>query len=174
MDEKPGGGTTEHIRVPGKKSSATSVVQLPVKESRDEPIEERPEGKGTTQSGTDAAGTKALPCSLHQLFQLILGQNGKAYAVFHDKVNPYALTVGSRQLDLRIRQFVQSQGERLKKSEASQINDDLQAEAELAGEVTQVFHRVAPVSDGIEIDIGDELHTRVRITAGKVEVLKNE
>jgi hypothetical protein len=174
MKETSNNGPTAHITVPGAKPPSTSVVQLAVTNSHDEPVDDKTNSKSVADSSSGAKSEQALPCNLNQLFQLVLGQNGRAYGVFSDVGNPYALAVRSRQLDLRIRQFVQSQGERLKKSELTQINDDLQAEAELAGEITDVFHRVAPVTGGVEIDIGDELHTRIRITAGKVEVLKNE
>jgi hypothetical protein len=174
MVDKPISGSTTHITVPGAKPSSTSVVQLAVTNSRDEPVDDKTNSESVADSSSGAAPAKSLPCNLHNLFTLVLGQNGRAFGEFEDKANRYALAVGSRKLDLRIRQFIQSQGERLKKSELTQINDDLQAEAELAGAITNVFLRVAPVTDGIEIDIGDERHTRIRVTAGKVEVLNDE
>ena len=174
MEENLNNGSAAHITVLEKKPSSTSVVQLAASNSHDEPIQDETSSESVADSSTGVAPVKSLPCNLHKLFNLVLGQNGKAFGVFEDKANGYALAVGSRKLDLRIRQFIQSQGERLKKSDLTQINDDLQAEAELAGIITNVFLRAAPVTDGIEIDVGDERHTRIRITPGKVEVLNDE
>lgn len=174
MVETPKGGSTSHITVPGKKSPSKPIVKLAVSNSNDESAEDKPKRENHGESSAETVPVKSHPRNLHKLFTLALGQNGKAFGVFEDKANRYALAVGSRKLDLRIRQFIQSQGERLKKSELMQINDDLQAEAELAGVITNVFLRVAPVTAGIEIDVGDERHTRIRITPGKVEVLNDE
>lgn len=43
----------------------------------------------------------------------------------------------------------------------------------LADTIVETYLRVAPLDDGVELDVGDIGNTRVRITAGKVEVLKS-
>ena len=50
--------------------------------------------------------------------------------------------------------------------------DYLQSAAEMAGKVRYAFYRVAPITGGIEIDLGDEKQTRAQITAGKVEIIE--
>jgi len=111
----------------------------------------------------------SFPHNLPRKLGLILGQNGTAYAVMVSSDNPYALPVGSRHLSNIIRQIGQSEGVTLRKADIGDINSFLQAQAEIAGVTREVFFRVAPVAGGIEIDLGDGLHTRARITAGKVE-----
>lgn len=55
-----------------------------------------------------------------------------------------------------------------------EINSDLQAEAEMAGVVTNVWRRIAPIPGGIEIDLGNEDYTTAKITAGKVEICNEQ
>lgn len=99
---------------------------------------------------------------------LVLGQNGNAYAVMSGSGNPYALPVGSRQLNNIIHEFGQSEGVKHRKGDTKDINSFLQVQAEIAGITKDVFYRVAPIAGGIEIDLGDDAHTRARVTPGKV------
>ena len=112
-----------------------------------------------------------FPDNLLYALNLTLGQDGKAYSIQKDAANPYVLLVGSRQLNNIIREFGQEENLNLRKSDISDINAMLQAQAERGGVCNEIWHRVAPVSGGIEIDLGDESHTRIRITARKVETV---
>ena len=103
---------------------------------------------------------------------IFLAQNGKACTDIESAGNRYVLAVGSHQLDLLIGNERRRQGKPVRSAELKEINASLQAAAELAGVTHHVWNRVAPISGGgIEIDLGDAKHTRVRITAGKVEIV---
>lgn len=115
---------------------------------------------------------KRFPENLPDELNLILGQDGTAYGVFTDAGNPYALAVGSKQLSNIIRGKAREEGISLRQADIRDINHFLQAHAEIAGNRTNVWYRVAPNDGGIEIDMGDDNHTHIKITAGKVEVIK--
>lgn len=103
---------------------------------------------------------------------LCISQHGKAYAVLHGKrKNPLAIQLGSRALDNIIRRMADDDGYTLRKAELRELNDSLLSHAESSGKIVSVFLRVAAVDDGVEIDLGDPSHHRVRITAGKVELI---
>nr|WP_315214320.1 hypothetical protein [uncultured Duganella sp.] len=51
------------------------------------------------------------------------------------------------------------------------MNEELRQDAEEAGRSYQTYHRVAPVEGGIEIDLGDDAHTRVRVDHGGVRLM---
>jgi len=112
-----------------------------------------------------------FPHSLPAQLELIRAQNGKAYSVRRDKRNPYVLTVGSRALNNVIREAGQYEGLTLRQSAITDVNHYLQAKVDMTGFHVEVSHRVAAVAGGVEIDLGTEDHTRVRITAGKVEII---
>ena len=113
-----------------------------------------------------------FPQNLPRELSLILGQNGIAYSAMEDAGNPYVLPVGCRRLNNLIREVGSREGLTLRKADIADINHFLQAHAETTGISKNVWHRVAPVQEGIEIDLGDENHTRARITAGNVEIVK--
>jgi len=112
-----------------------------------------------------------FPLNLPSKLNLILGQDGKAYALCDDAQYVYALPMGSRELDRRIRNMALEEGKVLRKRDLRDINGFLQAQAEMEGNEAEVYHRVAPIENGVEIDLGTEDHSRVRITPGKVEVI---
>ena len=112
-----------------------------------------------------------FPLNLPSKLNLILGQDGKAYALCDDSQHVYALPMGSRELDRRIRNMALEEGKVLRKRDLRDINGFLQAQAEMEGNEVEVYHRVAPIENGVEIDLGTEDHSRVRITPGKVEVI---
>jgi hypothetical protein len=112
-----------------------------------------------------------FPENLPEKLELIKAQNGNAYSIRRNKGNPYVLAVGSRALNNAIRQAGRADGLTLRQSAVTDVNHYLQAEVDMAGFVADIWYRVAPVDGGIEIDLGDENHSRVRITAGNVEVV---
>ena len=116
--------------------------------------------------------TQKFPDNLPVELNLVLGQTGNAYAIMNDAGNPYVLAVGSKQLNNLIRTKASQAGHNLRQNDIRDINHFLQAHAESAGVCRDVWYRVAPIEGGIEIDLGDSKHTRVRITAGKVEIVK--
>lgn len=152
---------TPGINLPGTQSDGSddhppSVTSPP---SKDEliPIDNRSPGK-------------PFPFNLTVSLELVLGQNDLAYSVFHDRKNDYVLQVGSREMDLRIRMIAEEEGKMLRRSDIAEINEYLQAWTETNGERADVFYRVRPIDGGVELDVGDSEHSRIRITAGNVEV----
>lgn len=115
--------------------------------------------------------SKRFPDNLSENLKIILGQNGKAYAIIQGAGNPHALAVGSKALNNCIRQLAMNDGIRLRKNDLSDLNHSLQAEAEMSGVRRDVWHRVAQTDEGIVIDLGDDQRTHVRITPGQVEVV---
>ena len=112
-----------------------------------------------------------FPHSLPSLLELIRAQNGKAYSVRRDKGNPYALAVGSRALNNVIREIARCEGTILRQSAITEVNHYLQAKVDMTGSAVNVSYRVAPIPGGIKIDLCDENHTHVRITAGQVDII---
>ena len=112
-----------------------------------------------------------FPHNLPKKLGLILAQNSNTYAVIKDAANPYVLPVGSRKLNNIVRAYGNDQGLTLRKSDISEINDGLKAHAETVRDFKNVWYRVAPIIGGVEVDLGDDVHTRVKVTAGNVELV---
>jgi hypothetical protein len=112
-----------------------------------------------------------FPHNLPRKLNIVRDQVGKAYSVSGNAGNSYALPVGGKKLGNLIREAARAEGILLRKSEIGELANFLQAYAEMAGNQRDVWYRVAPVPGGIEIDLGDEKHTHVRITAGRIEVV---
>lgn len=127
--------------------------------------------KIATISSDALAKSEPFPHSLISSLEIKLDQHGRACAINITSGNPFAERVGSRSLNNRIRKMAKRHGITLRKNDLNDINHDLQAEAEMAGNRVNVFYRVAPCQYGIEIDIGDDKHIRIRVTPGKVEVI---
>jgi hypothetical protein len=117
--------------------------------------------------------SKELPYNLHNKISLIQTPSGKVYAVIlvHNKL--LALAIRSKKLNAFLSDLARRDGNHLQKADLAELNDGLEAYAEQFGKVTDVWLRVAPIEGGIEIDHCDELHTRTRITAGKVEMVSS-
>ncbi|KQV51892.1 hypothetical protein [Duganella sp. Root336D2] len=98
---------------------------------------------------------------------------GKPYVRVEGAGNPSALAVGSQLLNALIRKQAREAGQKLKQSALEDINEELEQDAAEAGRTYKTWNRVAPVEGGIEIDMGDELNTRVRISNGGVKIVSN-
>lgn len=115
---------------------------------------------------------ESFPHNLPNKFKIFTGQNGIAYAEISIQGNLCALAIGSRRLNNIIREDARKAGLNLRKHDLYEVNDYLIAQAEISGIVKNVSYRVAKLKEGgVEIDVGDANHTRVRIQAGKVDVI---
>lgn len=103
--------------------------------------------------------------------KLVLGKSDDVYIKIVDKGNPYLLCVGSKKSDHFIRQIAKKRGILLTARELKEVNEALKAYAETELKPVDVYLRTAPYQNGIEIDLGDEGHTVIRITPGKVELI---
>ena len=129
-------------------------------------------------SSTDDGDDSESPLSGGNIFAFILGRclifmgnDGYAYLGIVDEGNARAHRIGSRPANKLIRQIAIEAGGRIKLNELKGINEELTEYAELSGDVRDVFYRVARLENGIELDVGDDRHTRIRITPGKVELI---
>lgn len=118
-----------------------------------------------------AAGS--FPKNLSQKLEIILDQAGNPFSVQRDKGNPYVLQVNERALNSIIRDLGDENGQTINKHKLTEINESLEAFAEKSSVIKHVWSRVAQISGGIEVDLGDKNHTRVRVLPNRVEVIKN-
>lgn len=161
--------------VPPKKKLAESIDEEVSSKTPATPV--APDAM-TPTSGAGSPGP-SLPTPIHNPpeylppdMELVLGQDGKAYAKKTDAHNSYALPVGCKMFNNMVLGFNRDEGRKLRKSDIKEINEQFQAHAEMAGIRRDVWYRVAPIPDGIEIDLGDAKYTRISITGGKVKYAK--
>jgi len=127
---------------------------------------------GSSGGQVISAPNQKFPFNLPDKLGLFLSPKGVAYVTIQTDGNPLAVSVGSKRLNNIIRRFAMSEGVSVSKFDISNVNDFLIAHAEMAGIIRPVWYRVAPHSDGIEIDVGDTACTRIIVTPGKVEILQ--
>ena len=142
------------------------------------PIQDQnmPTGAGSDQaaSGSLTVVSPKVPYKLPKAQRLIRSQNGTLYIEMRDRGNPYAVPLNSSQADAIIRDAAaQERGVALSRAEVGDVKYYLQGYAARTAVSVGVWYRVAPIAGGIEIDAGDDAHTRYRITAGKVEVIRS-
>lgn len=118
-----------------------------------------------------ACDKKVEPVSVYRRLEAFLDQYGKPSVKVTGPGNPYALAIGSSALIALIRKNEQEKRGRLKRSALEEIQEELVQDAEEAGHAYETWNRVAPIYGGVEIDLGDDAHTRIRIAHGKVEVI---
>ena len=192
MSEKPVVSAKDIVikKKPATSDSASSVTMAETGESATADV---PAGEDATSSlsktldepdasvatqGVESTSGKLIPESQikvsHDLtleVPLLRAQNGGAFFVMPGPGNPLCALVGSRQCNNLIRQLARRQRHILTRREISDINDNLQAVAEIEGTSGEVWLRVAPIAGGVEIDLGDDKNSRARITAGKVQII---
>lgn len=168
--------STSHFAIPGKASAFQQAPQTsPIASLVEEPL--KPAEQEHLPVLIDAEpyppATKPLPYNLQRKLELVHTSAGKAFAVILDSANPFALPIRSKKLNAILCQLARNGGGSLSKHGLAELNDALEAHAEQYGEETNVWLRIAPIEGGIEIDVGDDAHTRIRITAGKVELISS-
>jgi len=123
---------------------------------------------------SSAAENRLLPQSLVNPDDLVRAQDGLIYVVMHDRKNLYVVVLGGTEWSSILRRETERRAIKANDYDLNRITESLRAHAYSNARHASVFSRVAPVENGIEIDIGDTDHTRVRISAGKVEVIESE
>jgi hypothetical protein len=125
--------------------------------------------QGPTTTGT--VTKKRFPGNLPSQLEPFLVEDGSVYVSCTDRANSYAVGVRSPQCQAIIIQFAAEHGVTLSKPERLELTEKLETYAVLQKTIKPIWYRVAPYGKGVEIDVGDEQHTRVRITPGTVELI---
>ncbi len=100
----------------------------------------------------------------------VVAKHGGVYVVMEGP-SQYAVLLRSPKGKLVIRSLAQHYGIALRSSDVADIIEYLHADAEMHAQTVDVWQRVAVIPGGVEIDLGDENHNRVRITPGMVELV---
>ena len=114
---------------------------------------------------------EGFPKVLPGLLEPFLGDDGIVYIFCSDKGNIYVTPLGSQHGQALITLLASEHNVVLSKADRQELTEKLETLAILQKTIKQVWYRVAPYKDGVEIDLGDEAHTRVRITPGCVETI---
>ena len=122
-------------------------------------------------NGQASATISNLPTCIPDGLHIFMGGDGNAYMGIEDENNAYALPIGGKAANRVLQGFAHQSGTRFKSNEIKEINEELTASAEHSGNSRDVFYRCAPFQNGVEIDIGNDRHTRIRITPGKVATI---
>ena len=120
---------------------------------------------------TSTIASLPFPDNLPDILDLVIGQDGKIYSIQHGSSNQFALPLRGKESENIIRQEAAAHGYRLKRADLNEVVSFLEGYVEASDRFADVYYRVAPWQDGVELDIGDETHTRVRISPGKVELI---
>lgn len=145
-----------------------ATIQVP-----DAPIQSNVTSLVVQKKPAVAVSNKRFPENLPEDLGVTLDRKtGKSYCVLRDKANPYALLVGSRAVNSVVRDRAFEEGEKVSKYALVEINDNMHAYAERKGDMVEIWNRIAPVNGGIEIDLGDDQHTRIKIAGGVVETVR--
>ena len=130
------------------------------------------DGPDHTQSTDQALVTSShLPDSIVSGLPLFMGNDGIPYMQILGKSNPHVTPIEGIQASRTLRRLARKKGIILKAREIKDIIDELVADAEDSDDIRDVWYRVAQIQDGLEIDVGDKNHTRIRIMPGKVEII---
>ena len=112
------------------------------------------------------------PQAMIKLDSLVLSQaTGLAHIKVSQHPNASTVLVTSKAAAALIRDAARKKNKRLTRADVSDAVYHLESETERLGVIAAIGSRVMPVPGGVEVDIGDSEHTRVRVTAGKVEIV---
>lgn len=130
------------------------------------------DAKSIHEPATTGTVTKErFPGNLPSQLAPFLADDGSVYVTCIDKRNSYVVAIKSQHGQALINQFASEHGVTLSKAERLEITEKLETYAALQKIVKPIWYRVAPFGGGIEIDLGDEQHTRVRISPGLVDIV---
>jgi len=103
---------------------------------------------------------------------LVMSQQRRPFVMIRSASNRSALPLKSKGMRMEIARHAFLNDQRMTAREIDEVINQMDALAEIAAPTVPVWYRVAPLEGGgVEIDVGDKEHTRIRVTAGKVEVI---
>lgn len=115
---------------------------------------------------------RPFPQSLLEHFELVRDPNDDVFVIMRDAGNLYAVRVDSDVVKNKIRALGRDAGKVLRRADLNDLVAELKSHAiETKVAVRDIAYRVAKVTDGVEIDLGDDEHTHVRITTDGVEII---
>ena len=81
----------------------------------------------------------------------------------------WTLEERERGLQLLIREVAAEDKKLLRKNDLQDVEGLLEAHARTYGEKVHVWYRVAPCEGGFELDVGDDVDTRLRVTKSGIQ-----
>ena len=129
----------------------------------------------TTQSPKDAATppaltecTRSLSDVALQSLSVLCSPNGEGFLQIEGSTTVHSLK--DPRTKLLLARHMSAAGSRQRPAELQALIDDLNAYAQTWAPRRAVWQRVAPIEGGIELDVGDDADTRIRVTAGGVVI----
>jgi len=126
---------------------------------------DNPQSEGAVETSDQQVqpGVSGLP--------LFNASNGQIYARLTKLNNTYVVPLKGLQFRNIVREELFRRGATARSYEVQEVIEILEAKAWIKGDTADVYYRVAPIENGIEIDIGDAEHTRIQITKGRVSII---
>ncbi len=176
-------GTTDYrdtaeLPPPGGTEAAVSEVPLETAIATDALVASSP-SRSVGSTGSSRAMTvspepkqeKDKDLSKRWAHDLVMSQQRLPFVMIRSARNRFALPLKSKGMRLEISRHAFVTGQGITARDIDDVVNQMEALAEIAAPTVPVWYRVAPIEGGVEIDVGDQEHTRIRVTAGKVEVV---
>lgn len=130
-------------------------------------------GQPTSKPGNQLARASEITVAgdFSLVLTLVRERTGATYICLPGSGNPQCFRVRSNECNKLIRRLAYLKDRLVTDQELKTFNMTLEAAAEVKGATAEVWYRVARTDNGVEIDLGDESNTRVRITPGTVDVV---
>jgi hypothetical protein len=121
------------------------------------------------EGGDLSLHVRSLPSRALDKLAVFRAPNGRGYLQQGDSGLVHSLD--SPQAPTLLLKHILGKGYHARPKEVREALDELAGLAALTDDVREVWCRVGPVPDGIELDLADPSQSRVRVTPGKVELV---
>src|SRR5688572_25321757 len=112
--------------------------------------------------------TRSLSDVALQSLNVLCSPNGEGFLQIDGSTTVHSLRDPRTKLILA--RHMSAAGSRQRPAEMQGLIDDLNAYAQTWGPRREVWQRVGPIQGGIELDVGDDADTRIRVTADGVVI----
>lgn len=169
-----------NIKLRNRHSSVNSVKEvqgvpvIPV-DMTGEAIVDRSSGSSSSQKNIGGPGEQKLFVSHSKAADpthLITDQHGRVCFVIREGLHLKAVPVESKQGQGLIRHMITRKGGSPNRNTMREFTDEVLGYAEAHSEQCDTYNRIAPCDGGVEIYLCDDQHTRLRVTANRVEVMQ--